>query len=199
MATSGVHRMKSSWPLWAKAALSTAASIVASSSVGMLLGWVGEQVGLLARVAWTLTLLAAVVVGASFSLRLPQIDRETSQVLLHLGPGWWALINGGLLGLGFTSRIGFWGWYLLPITAFASASVAYGGAIWATYGATRLAVTAVVAMRMQRGVSEAIPGRPGAPERIMLKLAYARPTVVRRLRPATSLFAVVLLLIWGLG
>jgi hypothetical protein len=57
-------------------------------------------------------------------------ERETEQSLLHRGPVIWAVANGGQLGLGFTSRIGFWSWYLMPIGIFLLADPLVGALAW---------------------------------------------------------------------
>jgi hypothetical protein len=76
---------------------------------------------------------------------LPQFNRETDRRLLERGPLWWALSNGALLGLAFTSRLGTWLWYVVPVAAFASGEVAQGAAVYGTYGFLRLAVPALLA------------------------------------------------------
>jgi hypothetical protein len=56
---------------------------------------------------------------------------------MHRGPLGWATRNGLALGIGATSRIGFWLWYVMPVTALLSASPLAGAAIYGLYGALR--------------------------------------------------------------
>lgn len=72
--------------------------------------------------------------------RLPQISRETEQSLLSHGPFEWATANGFLLGLGFTSRIGYWIFYLVPVGCLVTGSPIFAAAIWGMYGLTRLGI-----------------------------------------------------------
>lgn len=154
MAASGVHRMQKRWPLWAKAILSTTAATVAGVIVGGLLGWWAATVKPATVQAITVIWASVIVVCLLSKRPLLQIDRETSQSLLHKGPAIWSIANGGLLGLGFTSRLGYWVWYLLPLTAWASASFPVGATVWGTYGATRLLTTALIARRMAQPGSD---------------------------------------------
>jgi hypothetical protein len=56
---------------------------------------------------------------------------------MHHGPLAWATRNGLALGVGATSRIGFWLWYVVPLAALLSASPAWGAALYGCYGAVR--------------------------------------------------------------
>ena len=92
-----------------------------------------------------------IAAGALFSpRRLPEMNRETKQSLLHQGPLQWAALNGALLGIGFTSRIGYWVWYLIPLTCFIASSPETGAALWGTYAFTRLAIIFVLSIWMRR-------------------------------------------------
>lgn len=90
--------------------------------------------------AWTVACAALLL-----PRRLPQIDRETEQSLLGHGPLEWATLNGALLGLGFTSRVGYWIWYLVPITCFILGAPVIGAIVWATYALTRLGIAVSLA------------------------------------------------------
>jgi hypothetical protein len=48
-----------------------------------------------------------------------------------------SLKNGMVLGLGFTTRIGFWLWYVVPVTALASGDARVGASVWGLYGFAR--------------------------------------------------------------
>lgn len=103
------------------------------------------------RVGTAALAAAVLVVIGVVGLRKPlQWNRETSQTLMRYGPVAWAACNGSLLGLGFASRIGFWLWYLVPVSCWALASPAAGGVIWGVYGLTRMGIAGAGAWRMHR-------------------------------------------------
>lgn len=79
------------------------------------------------------------------SLEVPEWAGQTDQRLLYLGPVRWAAANGFLLGLGFTSRVGFWGWFLLPIICFSVGDSSKSAAVYGMYGFGRLAAIVVLA------------------------------------------------------
>lgn len=83
----------------------------------------------------------AVAVGAldlgSRHLPVIQCDRETSQRWMRTDPLRWATRNGAALGIGATSRIGFWLWYLVPVSALLVGNPLLGGLIYGAYGFVR--------------------------------------------------------------
>jgi hypothetical protein len=128
--------------------------VLAGGIGGALAGLTAGRLGALlddgARAAaGTLAALVLAVAPLIPNARPPQLNRETEQSLLGRGPITWALTNGLLLGLGFTSRIGYWIWYLLPLGCFILASPAFGALAWGAYGLTRLGIAAAAAARMQ--------------------------------------------------
>lgn len=66
-----------------------------------------------------------------------EIKRETPQQWLEGGALRWAAVNGAALGIGATSRIGFWLWYVIPLGAFLLGDPSLSGMIVGVYGATR--------------------------------------------------------------
>jgi hypothetical protein len=131
-----------------------------------------------------------VVVPVVWPRRLPEFNRETEQSLLGLGPFRWAIINGFLLGLGFTSRIGYWTFYLIPVGCLVTGSPAMAAVIWGTYGFTRLGIVLLLAYRMHWS-----PTRTASLSRSLLAL---RPTLRRVSNPATVICALLLTLWLGL-
>lgn len=158
----------------------------------------GAAVGLIAlllpdpvRVSIGVFAACTVVAGAlGWVTVLPEFDRETEQSLLGLGPLRWAVVNGALLGIGFTSRVGFWILYLVPAGILATGSPVAGAAIWGSYGFTRLAVAAVLARRMHQ-----MPDR--MPD-ISTKILQLRPAAQRLAGPITVGMAATLALWLGL-
>ena len=69
--------------------------------------------------------------------RMAQRDCETAQEWMDRGPIRWALANGGSLGTGFLSRIGFVVWYAVPVACVGFGDPAAGAVIFGLYGATR--------------------------------------------------------------
>lgn len=184
IAAPGVHRTNRPSSIAAKAVTAIAASILAGGVAGSLLGFLGSHMKttlsplVLATSLWLL-------VAAAIGMRLPQVDRETSQSLLNRGPLVWASINGGLLGVAITSRIGFISWYLVPLSSLASQSAVLGALIWGLYGAARLSVTAWFAYVLQQ-----TQGKPMPMVRTVLGM---RPYATRALRIAAALGAGVLI------
>lgn len=92
----------------------------AGSALGALLGAIGALIP--EGVRWacvTLLTLSASYVGARELLGrqfLPwQRNRETPRVWLDQSSMWWAAKNGAALGVGVTSRVGFWVFYVVPL------------------------------------------------------------------------------------
>ena len=125
------------------AALSFAVSAaVAAAVAGGVLGLLGSFVDADVRtVIATLGALCAVALGGvGWFGRGPQIlqcDSETPMRWVNTSPLRWGLPTGALLGIGATTRIGFWSWFLIPAAAFLLGSPVIGAMVFAAYGATR--------------------------------------------------------------
>jgi hypothetical protein len=120
---------------------------------------------------------------------MPQFDKETEQRLLGLGPVRWAVTNGFLLGLGFTSRIGFWVWYLVPLGCLVLGSPVPAAIVWATYSCVRLGTASLLAWHMHRN-QELMPS-------LTSRVVSLRPTARRYANPAAVVLAVALALWLG--
>lgn len=127
---------------------------IGGSIMGFGLGAVGASVGLQQRAALGIVVLAALGVGMLSRKHPFQIDSETSQGLMTLGPRRWALINGLLLGMAVWSRIGFWLWWAIPLSAFISGSAAVGAAIWGGYGLSRNVLAATAGLSLAKADTE---------------------------------------------
>lgn len=78
------------------------------------------------------------IAGVAGGVRRPlQCDRETPKAWVDRGPVLWPALNGVALGVGATTRLGFWLWYSIPAGCVLLASPAAGAAIWGTYGCVR--------------------------------------------------------------
>jgi hypothetical protein len=133
------------------------AATTAGAVAGALLGIAGAGIGQSVRVSVGLVgALVLCVAPLVPQLRPLQLNRETKQRLLERGPLQWGVLNGSLLGLGFTSRIGFWTWYLIPLSAFTIGSPLAGAAVWAMYGLSRMGAASFAAIKMRRDESCAV-------------------------------------------
>jgi hypothetical protein len=119
-----------------------------------------------------------------------QLRGEKSQALLGLGPRRWAAANGALLALGLVSRIGFWVWYVVPLSCFASGSIVAGAAIWGSYGLSRMGVASCAAYAMRADSA----GTATIGERLLDGRARAEPAS----RAALAVLAAALSLQLGL-
>jgi len=129
-----------SW--YVKAIAFFVASTSAALSFGLILGMIGSLFRSETRAAAaSLGAVGAIIVGAADILgrgiRLPQVDRETAQRMMHWGAIRGAVANGALLGMGFVSRIGFWLWYVVPMTALLAGDPLVGAIVYGCYGFTR--------------------------------------------------------------
>lgn len=131
---------------------------------------IGQTATALISTLTALALIALWVSGLALGRRVvPQIDRETSQRLLDRRPVVWATLNGALLGVGFTSRIGFVIWYVVPIAAFASREPLAGSLIFGSYGMARLSTVGAVALWVRAKPQSGVIDR----------LIYLHPAAIR--------------------
>jgi hypothetical protein len=83
------------------------------------------------------SIIIAIVELNGRRIRLLQCSRETPKYWLEHGPLKWAIRNGLALGCGATFRIGFWLWYVIPVSAFLIANPLLGMILYGTYAITR--------------------------------------------------------------
>lgn len=147
---SGVHRDQEfrSWRL--KLTVFVAAGVSAGAACGGALGWLGgmllpasSRIGL-AVIGGLGAATVSVAVIAGGRVRLPQWERETPQRWTRGGALRSAALNGAAMGSGFTTRIGFWLWYVVPVGAVLSGSPIVGAALYAVYAATRIFITCML-------------------------------------------------------
>jgi hypothetical protein len=109
---------------------------------GSALGLVGNYVPLHLRLA-VAVIAGLVFVGIGLAeltdrIGMPlQCSRETPREWSRYGPVPWAIVNGLALGNGFSTRVGFWSWSLIPLSAFLVGSWPASTAIYGLYGASR--------------------------------------------------------------
>lgn len=124
---------------------------------GTILGGLGQELPVSIRVSLSSSLaLVAVGIGGVtlLGLRLKPIQRqcETPKSWVFAGPLRWAAWNGAALGVGATTRIGFWLWYVTPISAFLIGQPILGAALYGTYGFTRAASSGVLLLSQPRWI-----------------------------------------------
>jgi hypothetical protein len=173
-----------------------AGSLLAAASAGALLGELGAAtidgsqqlaIRVIAAAATAVTLLD--LVGRR--PRLLQWNRETSRVILdRYGAILGAARNGLELGVGATTRIGFWLWYAVPLGAFVAASPTLGALIYASYGGARSLAPVVRAVFEDRAKRSEIGQE--------LKLRRPQRTIAGHL-PAIEKLAAALLLALGIA
>lgn len=114
----------------------------AAAAMGLLLGFGSSTISLSGRVAAATGVgIAMLIIGLSESWsdhgRPLECDRETSKRLAHFPVALGPLFNGALLGVGFTTRLGFWLWYSVPAASFLFGDPLLGAAIYGLYGFAR--------------------------------------------------------------
>jgi hypothetical protein len=150
-----VHRNQAGRSWVSKAAVYALASMAAGLVAGAVLGFVGGLLPLNSRLAvGSILAIAAIVVGglelAGRPVQPLQFDCETSQRWVDKGAWRWATRNGLTLGVGATSRIGFWLWYVIPLGAFLIGNPLASGIIYGTYGLVRALGAVVILLGMMR-------------------------------------------------
>ena len=118
------------------------AGALAGAGTGALLALIGATLpSTVFAVGGILLAMAGVGLGLAEAvgghLRPWQCDRETPQRWAREGALRWAVRNGATLGVGMSSRIGFWLWYAVPLAALASREPLLGALIYGAYSLTR--------------------------------------------------------------
>jgi hypothetical protein len=113
-------------------------AVIAGLLTGGVLGLAGAALDPVTR--WVLAGLAAVAVlcGASAQVFPWQLNRETHRRWLEYEDWRTAATNGFALGLGFTTRIGFWLFYLVLLSAFVVADPMVSAVGYAVFAVSRV-------------------------------------------------------------
>jgi hypothetical protein len=146
----GVHRGRSFGTGWrAKALIFFLSAVLAAALVGALLGALGAALSASTR-HWLLlggSLLGAALGGAELLGRrvwLLQRDRETNQSWMRYGAIVNSAANGIAIGVGFSTRIGYWLWYVLPVVAVFYGSWKVGVVLFVVYSSIRAGIAVVL-------------------------------------------------------
>lgn len=144
-----VHSVSFSRYRWAVALtglIYALAGALAGAGTGALLALIGAALpSIVFAVGAPLLAVAGVGIGLAGAVgerfRPWQCDRETPQRWVREGALRWAVRNGVTLGVGMSSRIGFWLWYAVPLAALASRDPLLGALLYGTYSVTRTGAT----------------------------------------------------------
>ena len=183
-------RTRLGWSWKHKAVALSLSATLSGVAAGAALGAAGEAVGSSVRAiavpaigCVALMLTAADVLGRP--IMPPQRNVETPYRLFQAGGMTWAVATGAILGLGATTRIEFWLWYLVPLGAFLSGDPLAGLLIYGTYALLRTAAApAIVVAARETGLD--VFGRI-----LMRQLPFARASA--RLELALAGVALVLM------
>jgi len=88
---------------------------------------------------------------------------------LGAGPLRWAFRNGAALGIGATTRIGFWLWYVVPVAALLVGRPALGAVVYGVYGLVRGGAVWPLILSLSRQ-----PGATPLADRLLLYAPVAR-------------------------
>lgn len=134
------RQARSDWR--AKGIVYAVSSTLAGGAAGAVLGQLGSHLSISHRLAMASAsaifgLLAGLLHFALRDIPLFQFNRETPQPWMRYGALRWAILSGATLGTGVTTRIGFWLWYSIPVSALLFGSPMVGVLIYGLYGASR--------------------------------------------------------------
>lgn len=136
-------RSRRSIPATDLLALHGLAGTVTGAALGALLGLAGSALPGRGAAAVAIAVgVAAVGLGlANVGGRLERAydvrDRETPQRWLDGGAARWAILNGSSLALGFSTRVGYWLWYAVPISCLLTGRPAAAALVYGSYGLVR--------------------------------------------------------------
>jgi hypothetical protein len=135
--------------------------VVAGALTGAVLGAVAAVFPPVLRVPAALLLAVAAGHGVVRGRTPWQWDRETPRRWIEYADWRTPVYNGGALGAGFTTRVGFWAAYLPLIAVLLRGGPSYGALVFAGYAATRCAASlAVAAVGAERLTDALVRARP---------------------------------------
>ena len=119
-------------------------AMAGAALTGAFVGLLGAAVEPSMRALLAVAAVSTVIVGAAIRPVPWQLDRETNTRWLTYNDWRTAAYNGLALGVGFTTRIGFWLWYLVPLTAFVTADPVLGAVGFTVFALTRVGLSALL-------------------------------------------------------
>lgn len=151
-------RQFSNWRM--RAGILALSAVLTGVGLGAALGWLGGVAGADVRAgvaaAFAVGGIAVSAVELARGRRLPllQRSRETNRDWMRFGAAVSAAMNGVAMGAGFVTRIGYWLWYAVPVSAFAIGSPAAGALLFGVYALTRAIVPVVLSLQDERHESQ---------------------------------------------
>lgn len=124
---------------------------VAAAGLGAAVGAMGAMFGSPVIDVLVIAGGLAIVGFLLLSDRPWQLDRETPGSWLEYHDWRTVAYNGLALGVGMVSRIGYWGWYVLPLGALALRDPIVGAVVFVVYACTRLVLSTTVSSRVRPG------------------------------------------------
>lgn len=112
-------------------------AVVAAIGIAILGGISNKWVTVVVLIAASVGVYMGVKEAVGKRVKLWQIDIETPQRWMFLGPALWPIANGAALGISLTSRLGFPIFYAVPAFVVATQSLAAGAVVWGTYSLLR--------------------------------------------------------------
>jgi hypothetical protein len=145
-------------------AVLVASGVLAGLGTGLMLVVIASAFGR-PTVDFLIVIFSAVLIAAAAVSDRPwQIDYETPPEWLLYGDWRTAALNGGALGLGFLTRLGYWGWYAVPLATLAAPSLAWAVATPVAYALARVGLSAYVTPLLP---DEVVVGRRQALARVL--------------------------------
>lgn len=139
-----------------RAAILAVSALATGIGLGAALGRLGSSAGGDVRggvaAVFAVGGIAVSVVELARGRRMPllQRSRETNRDWMRFGAAVSAAMNGAAMGAGFVTRIGYWLWYAVPVSAFAIGSPGAGALVFGVYALTRAIVPVLLSSRDQR-------------------------------------------------
>jgi hypothetical protein len=126
-------------------AVLVSSAIGSAALTGAVLGLFGAAIEPASRALLAVATVAAVAVGGVLRPVPWQLDRETDTGWLTYQDWRTAAYNGFALGLGFTTRIGFWLFYFVPLAAFVVADPLVAALGYAAFAVSRVGMSTLLA------------------------------------------------------
>lgn len=151
----GVNRNHEGRTWKPKATAFAVAATVCAVTLGVLLGFAGSPIPTGSKPALMVAFACAGTVVSVWQLLgrpvgVPQRNCETAQLWMNTGALTGAALNGGALGLGFVTRIGYSLWFVVPFAAL-MAGPAKAALIFGLYGLVRgIAPSAIILVMMAK-------------------------------------------------
>ncbi len=120
------------------------AGMASGAGFGFVVGLVGWLMGPDLRTWFAAAALLALLMSSIVRPTPIELKRQTRHSWMTYQDWRTALLTGAELGPGLLTRIGFWAWFAVPVSAFAIGSPVSGAIVWAVYAGARLLTASVI-------------------------------------------------------